>query len=115
MVRKKHERIHDSKQAFGGQGVMEADRILNDEAELQGKGRLFNHVYLAKNCEIGWHVHQGEGEVYYILSGSGEYSDNGNIVTLEAGDVAFCPDGEGHGIINLSDETLELIALIIYM
>lgn len=115
MIRRKHERIHDSKQAFGGQGVMEADRILNGDDELCGKGRLFNHVYLAKNCEVGWHVHQGEGEVYYILRGQGEYSDNGTVTTLEAGDVACCPSGEGHSIINRSDEMLEMIALIIYM
>ena len=50
MIRRKHERIHESKQAFGGMGTMEADRILNDADEMCGKGRLFNHVYLRKNC-----------------------------------------------------------------
>lgn len=60
MIRRKHERIHESKQAFGGMGTMEADRILNDADEMCGKGRLFNHVYLRKNCEVGWHVHQGD-------------------------------------------------------
>mgnify|MGYP004533534237 FL=1 len=115
MIRRKHERIHESKQAFGGIGTMEADRILNDADEMCGKGRLFNHVYLRKNCEVGWHVHQGDGEVYYILKGRGEYSDNGTLTTLEAGDVAFCPSGEGHSIINRDDETLEMIALILYM
>lgn len=115
MIRRKNERIHETKQAFGGMGMLEADRILNDADEMQGKGRLFNHIYLRKNCEVGWHVHQGDGEVYYILKGRGEYSDNGTITTLEAGDVAFCPSGEGHSIINRDDETLEMIALVLYM
>ena len=89
MIRRKNERIHETKQAFGGMGMLEADRILNDADEMQGKGRLFNHIYLRKNCEVGWHV--------------------------EAGDVAFCPSGEGHSIINRDDETLEMIALVLYM
>ena len=100
MIRRKNERIHETKQAFGGMGMLEADRILNDADE---------------NCEVGWHVHQGDGEVYYILKGRGEYSDNDTLTTLEAGDVAFCPSGEGHSILNRDDETLEMIALVLYM
>ena len=49
MIRRKNERIHETKQAFGGMGMLEADRILNDADEMQGKGRLFNHIYLRKN------------------------------------------------------------------
>ena len=48
------------------------------------------------------------------LKGSGLYSDNGNIIEVKAGDVVFCPDGEGHGIENTSSsENLEFTALII--
>lgn len=39
MIRRKNERIHETKQAFGGMGMLEADRILNDADEMQGKGR----------------------------------------------------------------------------
>ena len=49
-----------------------------------------------------------------MLSGIAEYSDNGRIVTLSAGDTAFCPDGEGHSIRNNNDEPVVFIALIIY-
>ena len=114
MIRRKHERIHESKQAFGGMGTMEADRILNDADEMCGKGRLFNHVYLRKNCEVGWHVHHGDGEAYYIIKGQGEYNDNGTLTTMGPGDVSFVGDGEGHSIINRDDEPLEMIALILY-
>ena len=43
-----------------------------------------------------------------------EYSDNGEMTTLRAGDVAFAYDGEGHSIKNVSDEPMEMIALILY-
>ena len=49
-----------------------------------------------------------------MLSGEGEYSDNGSIVTLHAGDTAFCPDGEGHSMANRGAEPLVLMALVIY-
>ena len=70
-------------------------------------GKLFGSV-TAKG------KHHGNGEAYYITKGSGLYSDNGNIIEVKAGDVVFCPDGEGHGIENTSSsENLEFTALII--
>lgn len=65
-------------------------------------------------CEVGWHIHKGDGEVYYILKGEGEYNDNGTLVTVRPGDVAFVDDGEGHSLINRRNETLEAIALVLY-
>ena len=73
-----------------------------------------SHVVLEKNCEVGWHIHHGDGETYYILKGKGEYSDNGNIVEVYPGDVLFVDDGEGHSMINREDEPLEMIALVLY-
>ena len=67
-----------------------------------------------KNCEVGYHIHEGDTEVYYILKGEGEYNDNGVMRTLYPGDVSFTDDGEGHGIKNVSDEPLIFVALILY-
>jgi len=114
MIRRKAERTVDIKQYFGGDGIVEMHKILNTPEEMSGKGRLFNHVVLNKGCEIGWHVHEGDGETYYILKGRAEYNDNGNIITLNEGDVASVYSGEGHSIKNNDDETLEVIALILY-
>ena len=71
-------------------------------------------VTLDPGSELGWHIHKGDGEYYCVLSGEGEYSDNGSIVTLHAGDTAFCPDGEGHSMVNRSAEPLVFMALVIY-
>ncbi len=99
---------------FGGEGAMHSKKIIDSPEELYGKGRVFNIVTLEPDCGLGWHIHKGDGEFYHILSGEGEYSDNGNIVTLRAGDTAFCPDGEGHCMVNRGTEPLVFIALIIY-
>lgn len=115
MIRRANERTYTATEHMkGGRGTVRAAQILNSPDEFYGKGRLFNHVTLEKDCEVGWHVHTGDGEFYYILSGEGEYSDNGAVATVKAGDVCICNDGEGHSLINLSDAPLEFIALILY-
>ena len=48
-----------------------------------------------------------------MLSGTGIYDDNGTEVTIEAGDVTFCKDGDGHGVRNAGDEDLVFAALIL--
>lgn len=107
----KRERIDG---VFGGNGSVEFKRIIQTPDELYGKGRVFSVTTLEPGSSLGWHIHKGDGEFYCILSGEGEYSDNGSIVTLRAGDTAFCPDGEGHSLVNRSDEPLVFVALVIY-
>ena len=102
------------KKMFNGEGEAEMHVILNGADEMYGKGRVFNHVFLAPGAEIGWHIHKGDGETYYILSGKGEYSDNGNMVSVGPGDVTFVDEGEGHSLKNVGDEPLEAIALILF-
>jgi len=114
MIRRSDEKTVAVKQMFGGQGQSRMQQILNGADEMYGKGRVFSHVILEKNCEVGWHIHNGDGETYYVLKGKGEYNDNGTVVELYPGDVAFVDDGEGHSIINREDEPLEMIALILY-
>ena len=114
MIRRSDERTLDVKQMFGGQGQAKMYRILEGADEMYGKGRIFNHLFLEPGCEIGWHIHHGDVETYYILKGHGEYSDNGTLVTLGPGDVAFVDDGEGHSLKNVGRDTMEVIALILY-
>ncbi len=63
--------------------------------------------------EVDFHIHEGECEYYYILSGIAEYSDNGKIVEVTAGDLTFTPSGKGHGIKNIGNEPLIFFPLII--
>ena len=100
---------------FGGEGEIEQHKLLLAPEEMLGKGRLFNRNVINPGCELGWHVHSGDCETYYILSGSGEYSDNGNIVKVGPGDITFVNSGEGHSIKNTGDVPIDIIALILYV
>ena len=100
--------------AQGGHGVMISRSLINDNEDLWGQGRLFSVVTLNQGCEVGYHVHQGDGEAYYILDGEAEYNDNGTVTTIKAGDVTFTKPGEGHGIKNLKLEPLKFVAIILF-
>lgn len=97
-----------------GDGTVKVTDLIDTPAGLADKGRLFSKITLEPGCGIGYHEHSGERELFYILSGTAEYSDNGAARTIHAGDVAICPAGTGHSIANRGTETVELIALIVY-
>ena len=65
-------------------------------------------------CSIGYHIHEKDAELFYIMKGTAEYNDNNVIRIVKAGDVTICPTGQGHGIANKTDEVVELVAVIVY-
>ena len=114
MVRYNKEAKYTEKKMFDGAGMARMRLILESNAEMYDKGRVFNHLVLDPGCEVGWHIHHGDGETYYILKGHGEYNDNGTLCQVGPGDVTFVDDGEGHSLLNNGEETLEAIALILF-
>lgn len=98
---------------FDGKGEVKVTRILEKE-EFHGKGRLFARNTIEPGSSLGWHQHNGDIEVYYILSGRGTVNDNGVETIVGPGDVVVTGDGQYHSIENTGDTTLEFIALIIY-
>lgn len=99
-------------QMKGGPGAVEQTEFVTKE-ELYEKGRLFGKLVVKPGCGIGFHVHEGETELFYVAKGTAVYNDNGTEVEVSAGDITICKDGEGHGVMNNSDEVVELIAVII--
>mgnify|MGYP002524613158 CR=1 FL=1 len=115
MVRKsKDKKVERFENKFGADGYITVRSITKNDEELNNKGRVFAHTTVAPHSGIGYHVHNGDSEIYYVLSGKAEYNDNGTITTIEAGDMTITKSGEGHGVTNNSDEPLDFIALIIY-
>ena len=97
-----------------GDGTVVITNFINGPEELNGKGRLFSHFLLRPGCSIGYHLHDTDGELFYILKGTAVYNDNGTPVTVTAGDVTICPPGTHHGIANQTEEDVEFIGVILY-
>lgn len=99
---------------FDGGGVIYVRNILNGPEETYQKARLFAHTTVYPDSAIGYHVHRGESETYYILSGRGRFNDNGTVKQVGPGDVLFTGAGEGHGLETVGDEPIELVAVVFY-
>ena len=105
-------KIRREEHMAGGNGHVIIKEILDAE-QLNGKCGLYAQVTLEPGCSLGYHEHHGESETYYILSGKGIYSDNGELRMVQAGDMTFTPDGKGHAMTNSGEEDLVFMALII--
>ena len=102
-IKTKEKRTHYiQEEALGGPGHLITTQIIDKEDVLE------------KDCGVGYHVHEGDAEIYVIQSGEAEYNDNGTIKTVRAGDVTFTGPGEGHSLTNKKDEPVKFVALIIY-
>lgn len=95
-----------------GKGYVVIQHIV-DEEKVNPHCGLYAKVILEQGCSVGYHEHHGESETYYILSGEGEYNDNGVIRKVKAGDVTHTPSGYGHELINTGMQNLEFMALIL--
>lgn len=114
MIRRQQDQVVEFKCIRGGKGEVEQHKICESVEELYDKGRLFNLMIIEPGNSIGEHTHEGDNEIFYFLSGTGEYNDNGTIVQVGPGDTTICNDGEMHGLVNTGDEPLKFIALILY-
>ena len=115
MIRKAEEcKIEYREHMRGGNGTVKITNYADSAAELNDKGRLFGKLTLDPGCSIGYHMHEKDSELFYILKGTAEYTDGEEVRTVTAGDVTICPSGSGHGIANESEEVVEAIAVRVY-
>ena len=76
----------------GGEGTLVFHDFLLAEDSF-GVGKLFSRTVIPAGASIGEHKHEGEFEVYYVLSGVVEAMDGGSWVALHAGDTHVCASG----------------------
>ncbi|MBQ9745565.1 MAG: cupin domain-containing protein [Clostridia bacterium] len=76
-----------------------------------GAGKIMRGT-LEPGSTIGYHKHEGNCEIIYILSGAGKclYEDGEEM--LAAGDCHYCPCGKSHSLINNGVENLEFFAVV---
>ena len=70
--------------ANGGKGRIILQPIAGPDI-LKDKCRVYVKATLEKGCSMGVHQHKGDGEIYYILSGHGLYTDNDTTYEVKPG------------------------------
>ncbi|HYA14329.1 MAG TPA: cupin domain-containing protein [Syntrophales bacterium] len=96
-----------------GKGVVRLFHLLEKE-ELSGRGRLCAREIIEPGNSVGYHSHEGDFELYYVLEGEGILNDNGFETTVRKGDVVRTGNGESHSVKNIGDKNLELITIILF-
>ena len=86
---------------------------LGDFDAMNPKVRLYSLIQVMPGEEVEYHMHVGESESFFFLSGKGIYNDNGTCVDIVPGMTTLTPSGEGHSVKNTGDENLVFIALIV--
>ena len=80
---------------------------------LPEKMRLFSLLRLIPGASIGYHVHEGETEMFYFLEGNGRVQDDDSFYDISAGDSMATFNGHGHSVENTGDTDLVILAAII--
>lgn len=99
-------------QMRGGKGAVEIEHWFKPDA-FGAKVRLCARMTLAPGCSIGTHTHNGEDEIYLVLSGEGSIQENGEWVPIRAGDAILTGKGGSHGVENNGKEPLVIAAVIV--
>lgn len=83
------------------------------EAKMSFDG--LNRILFAKlpvGATIGEHKHETNSEIVYIVDGQGTFIYDGKEETVKKGDIHYCPKGHKHTLINDSDDTLTIFAVV---
>ena len=97
----------------GGDGSVTIEHIWKPGTEMGSPARMFSRLILEPGCSIGWHVHENEEEIFYILAGEARIDDNGTEVIASVGDSVITRSGEGHSAACEGTDTLEILACIV--
>ncbi|MFV0528743.1 MAG: cupin domain-containing protein [Lachnospiraceae bacterium] len=98
-------------QMCGGRGRVIIRHLPEQEARYNRCGLCA--VIIEPGSSLGYHVHHGESEMYYILQGTGLYEEPEGRRTVQAGAMTLTCNGQGHALENVGNEDLVFMALII--
>lgn len=113
MIRRENEFQQEERfEMRGGNGTVKIQHIWKKGDGLNANVRMYARLILEPSASIGYHVHENEEEIFYVVSGRAEADDNGTTVTLETGDSIVTRGGEGHAVKSIGDVPLVLLAII---
>jgi len=100
------------KNKIGGSGEGSGSFFYIPIPDQDGAFTMSTRIELDPGSSIGYHEHSDNEEVYFIMSGSGLYTEEGEKMDVQAGDLLLCRTGHSHGIKNTGKDKMIIGAAI---
>ena len=99
----------------GGEGVLHGIQFINPGSRPNPTRVAIAAVStLPKGSSIGFHAHETNEEIFFILDGQGVWTEgDGSEHVVAKGDFAMCQQGGKHGIGNREDAPLVFAHVVI--
>jgi mannose-6-phosphate isomerase-like protein (cupin superfamily) len=94
----------------GGKGTVRYRRALGPEVFRTNWGYV-DHVVIPSSASLGYHRHNLQEEIYYVISGQGRALVNGESATISAGDAVPVRLREAHTFESSASGDLELMVI----
>lgn len=96
----------------GGRGKVFIAHLWKNDEMNAGCCRMAAEITIPPGNSIGFHRHEEEEEIFYIISGIADFDDDGRVVRLAPGDTTLTSAGSGHAIANAGRDDLVVMAVI---
>ena len=107
-----------------GEGILEIRNFPNGKGEILllhrfSQEEMFDkcsfcaEIFFAPGQSMGYHKHEKDMEIVYVLSGEIVYSqDDGSERTIYPGSMAIVGAGQGHGMRNDSNKDAKVLSIV---
>jgi mannose-6-phosphate isomerase-like protein (cupin superfamily) len=95
----------------GGTGTGQVQAYF-DESAFSTSLAAFNIMSLEPGVTIGLHRHEGSEEIYWIIEGQAQVTDDGERVLLHPGDALLTRNGSTHSLENPGPGVLKFLAVL---
>jgi len=100
-------------ESHGGEGDCLVRTLLTEE--FSSSLSYIREIILEPGASIGLHEHNGDEEIYYIISGTGTMIIDEEEQCVKTGDVTLTKSGSRHGLKNDSDTPLKLFVACVHL
>ncbi len=103
----------ESSVIHGGEGVCLHCAVFR-EADFETPVRFINYTVIPPQGSFGLHPHGEDNELYIILEGVGEYTENGRTASVKPGDIIVNARFATHGLVCTGSAPLRVLVIEAY-
>jgi len=111
MIKKGHQEVEEirAEGSHGGEGPCFVRTLM--QTEFDSSLAYIREIVLPPNSSIGFHKHEGDEELYYIVSGNGVMTVDHEKQLVCPGDAILTKSGSSHGLKNTGGNDLKFFVV----